>query len=63
MRVGWIYKDDLVEKQLKMGDIIHIPAGSTFYMINTSRGQRLQVICSVDASESLGFPPYQVMVR
>ncbi|KAG6526649.1 hypothetical protein ZIOFF_016650 [Zingiber officinale] len=51
--------DDLVEKQLKMGDILHIPAGSTFYMVNTSKGQRLQVICSVDASESLGFPPYQ----
>ncbi|XP_074573849.1 LOW QUALITY PROTEIN: vicilin-like seed storage protein At2g28490 [Curcuma longa] len=56
VRVGWIYKDDLVEKQLKMGDILHITAGSTFYMVNTSKGQRLQVICSVDASESLGFP-------
>ncbi|WOL14773.1 vicilin-like seed storage protein [Canna indica] len=58
-KVGWIYKDELVEKQLKMGDIIHIPAGSTFYMINTSRGQRLHVICSIDNSESLGDGPYQ----
>ncbi|XP_072997684.1 vicilin-like seed storage protein At2g28490 [Typha latifolia] len=59
VKVGWIYKDALVERQLKMGDIIHIPSGSTFYMVNTGKGQRLQMICSIDASESLGWSPYQ----
>lgn len=44
-----------------MGDVLHIDAGSTFYMVNPGKGQRLQIICSVDASDSLGFgPPYQV---
>jgi hypothetical protein len=50
-----------VERKLKMGDVLHIDAGSTFYMVNPGKGQRLQIICSVDASDSLGFgPPYQV---
>ncbi|RWW00097.1 hypothetical protein GW17_00036955 [Ensete ventricosum] len=60
VRVGWIYKDGLAERQLKMGDIIHIPAGSTFYMVNAGEGQRLQIICSIDTSESMDFSPYQV---
>ncbi|TVU47144.1 hypothetical protein EJB05_06731, partial [Eragrostis curvula] len=60
VKVGWIYKDELVEKKLKMGDVIHIDAGSTFYMVNTGKGQRLHLICSIDASEVLGFgSPYQ----
>nr|CAD1841849.1 unnamed protein product [Ananas comosus var. bracteatus] len=59
VKVGWIHEDALVEKQLKMGDIIHIHAGSTFYMVNTGKGQRLQIICSIDASESIGLSPYQ----
>ncbi|CAA6669237.1 unnamed protein product [Spirodela intermedia] len=54
-KVGWIYKDRLVEKQLKIGDIYRIPAGSTFYIANTGRGQRLQMISSIDTSESLGY--------
>ncbi|CAN6301002.1 unnamed protein product [Urochloa humidicola] len=59
VKVGYIYKDELVERKLKMGDVLHIDAGSTFYMINTGKGQRLQIICSIDASDSLGFgPPY-----
>jgi hypothetical protein len=61
VKVGWIHKDELVEKKLKMGDVLHIDAGSTFYMVNTGEGQRLQVICSIDASDSAGFGPYQVM--
>jgi hypothetical protein len=61
VKVGWIHKDELVEKKLKMGDVLHIDAGSTFYMLNTGKGQRLQVICSIDASDSTGFGPYQVM--
>ncbi|CAD5166711.1 unnamed protein product [Musa acuminata subsp. malaccensis] len=59
VRVGWIYKDGLAERQLKMGDIIHIPAGSTFYMVNAGEGQRLQIICSIDTSDSMDFSPYQ----
>ncbi|XP_008782665.2 vicilin-like seed storage protein At2g28490 [Phoenix dactylifera] len=58
-RIGWIYEDNMVERRLKMGDIIHIAAGSTFYMVNTGKGQRLQIICSIDTSESLGLGPYQ----
>ncbi|XP_059625260.1 vicilin-like seed storage protein At2g28490 [Cornus florida] len=52
-RIGMIYKDDFVEKILKMGDIYRIPAGSAFYLVNTEEGQRLHVICSIDTSESL----------
>lgn len=56
----------MVERRLKMGDIIHIAAGSTFYMVNTGKGQRLQIICSIDTSESLGLGlglgPYQVIL-
>lgn len=62
MKVGWIHKDELVVKQLKMGDVLHIDAGSTFYMVNTGKGQRLHIICSIDASDSAGFSPYQVSV-
>jgi hypothetical protein len=62
VKVGYIHKDELVERKLKMGDVLHIDAGSTFYLVNTGKGQRLQIICSIDASDSLGFfgPPYQV---
>ncbi|XP_068640562.1 vicilin-like seed storage protein At2g28490 [Aristolochia californica] len=59
MRIGWIYKDDLVEKQLKIGDVYRIPAGSAFYITNTGRGQRLQIICSMDATENLGDDFFQ----
>ena len=32
-------------------------------MVNTGKGQRLQIICSIDASDGLGFgPPYLVSV-
>ena len=63
VKVGYIYKDELVERKLKMGDVLHIDAGSTFYMVNTGKGQRLQIICSIDASDDLGFgPPYLVSV-
>jgi hypothetical protein len=39
VKVAWIYKDELVEKKLKMGNVIHIDAGSTFHMVNTGKGQ------------------------
>ncbi|XP_012827724.1 PREDICTED: vicilin-like antimicrobial peptides 2-2 [Erythranthe guttata] len=54
-RVGHIYKDELVERSLKVGDIYRIEAGSAFYMINRAEGEKLHVICSIDASESLQY--------
>ncbi|XP_059664422.1 vicilin-like seed storage protein At2g28490 [Cornus florida] len=54
-RVGSIYKDDLAEKQLRAGDLYRIPAGSAFYLVNQHDRQRLQVICSIDTSESLNL--------
>ncbi|KAI4994197.1 hypothetical protein ZWY2020_029245 [Hordeum vulgare] len=59
VKVGWIHKGGLVEKQLKMGDVLQIDAGTTFYMVNTGKGQRLHIICSIDASDGAGFVPYQ----
>ncbi|KAI3450523.1 hypothetical protein Pfo_007188 [Paulownia fortunei] len=58
-RVGHIYKDELVERSLKMGDIYRILAGSAFYLINTAEADRLHVICSIDTSESLGWHTVQ----
>ncbi|MQL87100.1 hypothetical protein Taro_019627 [Colocasia esculenta] len=58
-RVGWIHDDKLVERQLKVGDIYRIPAGSTFYIANTGKRQKLQFICSIDTSESLGDSMFQ----
>ncbi|XP_042046609.1 vicilin-like seed storage protein At2g28490 [Salvia splendens] len=56
-RVGNIYKDELVERRLKVGDIYRIAAGSAFYLINAEEGQRLHVVCSIDTSDSL--TPYK----
>jgi mannose-6-phosphate isomerase-like protein (cupin superfamily) len=51
----------LVERKLKMGDVVQIPAGFTFYIVNIGAGQRLQIICGIDVSESLGSAnPYEV---
>ncbi|KAK4441154.1 Vicilin-like seed storage protein [Sesamum alatum] len=58
-RVGHIYKDELVERRLKMGDIYRIEAGSAFYLMNTGEGQRLHLVCSIDTSQSLGFQTFQ----
>jgi mannose-6-phosphate isomerase-like protein (cupin superfamily) len=59
-KVGLIYKDELGERRLKAGDVYRIPAGSSFYLVNTGEGQRLHIICSVDKSESLGLGTLQV---
>jgi mannose-6-phosphate isomerase-like protein (cupin superfamily) len=59
--VGFIYEDDLAEKELKKGDVYLIPAGSAFYLLNTGEDQKLQIICSIDPSESLGLGVYQVI--
>ncbi|PKA61783.1 Vicilin-like antimicrobial peptides 2-2 [Apostasia shenzhenica] len=47
-KVGWIHKDGLEERRLKAGDILRIPAGHAFYLVNSGKGQRLQIICSID---------------
>ncbi|XP_077239532.1 vicilin-like seed storage protein At2g28490 [Tasmannia lanceolata] len=59
MKIGWIYKDEMVEKQLRIGDIYRIPAGSAFYMVNVGKGQRLEIICSIDTSEGLRESTFQ----
>lgn len=45
-----------------MGDVYRIPAGSTFYIVNTGETQRLHIICSIDPSEGLGFGTFQVHI-
>ncbi|TYJ43799.1 hypothetical protein E1A91_A03G178300v1 [Gossypium mustelinum] len=57
--VGLIYKDHMVERELKNGDVYQIPAGSTFYILNTEESQRLHIICSIDPSESLNMGTFQ----
>lgn len=59
-KIGLIYKDELGERWLKSGDVYHIPAGSTFYLVNTAEGQKLHIICSIDPSEGLGVGTFQV---
>ncbi|XP_057525937.1 vicilin-like seed storage protein At2g28490 [Amaranthus tricolor] len=58
-KLGFIYDDELSERNLKMGDIYRIPGGSTFYLVNTAETQRLHIICSVDPSEGLGLGTLQ----
>ncbi|XP_050229215.1 vicilin-like seed storage protein At2g28490 [Mercurialis annua] len=58
-KIGMIYRSELAERTLKMGDIYRIPAGSAFYLVNTGEGQRLHVICSIDPSEGLGWGTLQ----
>ncbi|XP_058184064.1 vicilin-like seed storage protein At2g28490 [Rhododendron vialii] len=57
--IGSIYKDELIEKRLKSGDVYRISAGSTFYAINTADGQQLHVICSVEKSDNIGLGTFQ----
>ncbi|XP_023511963.1 vicilin-like seed storage protein At2g28490 [Cucurbita pepo subsp. pepo] len=59
VKVGLIYKDELAERRMKGGDVYRIPAGSVFYMVNVGEGQRLQIICSIDKSESLSYGTFQ----
>ncbi|KAA8544009.1 hypothetical protein F0562_021814 [Nyssa sinensis] len=51
--LGTINKDELVETQLKTGDVYRISAGSPFYLVNTAEDQKLEAICSIDTSEGL----------
>ncbi|GAB2285089.1 hypothetical protein Dimus_019543 [Dionaea muscipula] len=58
-KIGLIYKEDFVERRLRMGDIYTIPAGSPFYIVNVGEGQRLHIICGIDTSQGLGIDPFQ----
>ncbi|KAF7133037.1 hypothetical protein RHSIM_Rhsim09G0035400 [Rhododendron simsii] len=58
-RIGSIYKDELIERRLKSGDVYRIPAGSTFYAVNTADGQQLHVICSVEKSDGIRWGTFQ----
>ncbi|RDX92544.1 Vicilin-like seed storage protein, partial [Mucuna pruriens] len=58
-KLGFMYKDKLEERHLKMGDVYQIPAGSAFYLVNIEKAQKLHVICSIDPSESLGIDIFQ----
>uniref|UniRef100_A0A803L3T4 Cupin type-1 domain-containing protein n=1 Tax=Chenopodium quinoa TaxID=63459 RepID=A0A803L3T4_CHEQI len=58
-KLGFIYDDKLSERKLKNGDVYRIPAGSTFYIVNTGETERLTIICSIDPSEGLGFGTFQ----
>ncbi|XP_076910454.1 vicilin-like seed storage protein At2g28490 isoform X2 [Bidens hawaiensis] len=58
-RIGSIYKDNLVEKDLKAGDLYQIQAGSAFYIVNTAQGQRLQIITSIDTAESIDWESFE----
>ncbi|KAF5937792.1 hypothetical protein HYC85_025298 [Camellia sinensis] len=57
-KIGSIYKDEMVEKRLKSGDVYRIPAGSAFYLVNTGEDQRLHIVCSIDKPESLRMGPF-----
>ncbi|XP_050368932.1 vicilin-like seed storage protein At2g28490 [Argentina anserina] len=51
--VGLVRHHELGERQLRAGDIYRIPSGSTFYLQNVGEGQRLELILSIDTSDSL----------
>ncbi|PSR86617.1 Vicilin-like seed storage protein [Actinidia chinensis var. chinensis] len=57
--VASISKEELVEKNMKMGDIYRIGAGNAFYLVNTGEGQRLHIICSIDKSYAIGWGSFQ----
>ncbi|CAM8962208.1 unnamed protein product [Rhodiola kirilowii] len=58
-KIGLIYKSEFIERDLKVGDVYSIPAGSAFYIVNNGEGQRLHIVCSIDPSESIGAGPFQ----
>ncbi|KAH7863078.1 hypothetical protein Vadar_013088 [Vaccinium darrowii] len=61
-RVGSICRDELIERNLRNGDVYRIPAGSTFYLVNTADSQRLQIICSIEKSDSIGWGSFQSFI-
>ncbi|CAA2966997.1 vicilin-like seed storage At2g28490 [Olea europaea subsp. europaea] len=58
-KIGHIYKDEVVEKHLRAGDIHRIEAGLAFYLINTEEGRTLNTICSIDSSKSLEWRAFK----
>uniref|UniRef100_A0A7N0ZT31 Cupin type-1 domain-containing protein n=1 Tax=Kalanchoe fedtschenkoi TaxID=63787 RepID=A0A7N0ZT31_KALFE len=57
-KVGSICQDELVERGLSEGDVFRIPAGSAFYILN-KHSETLNIVCSIDMSDSLGGGPFQ----
>ncbi|XP_020590098.1 vicilin-like seed storage protein At2g28490 [Phalaenopsis equestris] len=47
VKIGWIHEDELVERQLKAGAVLRIPAGSIFYYVNNNEHQ-LQIIAGIE---------------
>lgn len=63
-KLGWIYKDKMVEKRLRAGDVTVIPAGSAFYVINYCGKHRLEIIASIDAAEqNQGYNYFEVSIQ
>jgi len=62
-KLGLIYKDEFIQRQLRIGDVYRIPAGSTFYIVNSGETQRLHIICSIDPYEGLGIGTFQVHIH
>ncbi|KAI3822864.1 hypothetical protein L1987_10463 [Smallanthus sonchifolius] len=58
-RIGSIYKDEFVEKDLKTGDLYRIQSGSAFYLVNPAQGQRLHIITSIDTAESSDWSAFE----
>ncbi|KAF7823440.1 vicilin-like seed storage protein [Senna tora] len=61
-KVGFVYKREVKERKLKRGDVFQIPAGSTFYLVNAVKDQRLHVSFYIGggtypASVLSGFQP------
>eukprot|EP01018_Ginkgo_biloba_P037371 Gb_30035 [translate_table: standard] len=52
-RVGWVRKNDLVERNVKRGDIYRIPAGSLFHIFNTDKEERLRLFGILDTSNTV----------
>lgn len=47
-----------MERRLESGYINAIPAGSSFYIVNTGRSERLHMICSIDSLERMEYGTY-----
>lgn len=56
-----IYKEDFVKKRLRGGDVYRIEADSVFYLMNTTEGQKVHIICSIDKSNGVGWSTFQVL--
>ncbi|KAH9313950.1 hypothetical protein KI387_022577, partial [Taxus chinensis] len=53
-RIGWIWKNKLLERDLRVGDIYRIPAGCAFYVSNTGEVERLRLIGIMERAYKAG---------